>query len=66
MNLRKYTLQQLEDAVKTSYSYRQVLMKLSVAPAGGNYEILKKAITFLVWMIHISVDRAGIKVKNYQ
>jgi len=46
MNLRKYTLQQLEDAVKTSYSYRQVLMKLSVAPAGGNYEILKKAITF--------------------
>jgi len=44
MRLRKYTPEQLADAVKTSYSYRQVLKKLSVAPAGGNYEVLKKAI----------------------
>ena len=46
MRLRKYTLQQLEEAVRTSYSYRQTLIKLSVVPAGGNYEVLKKAINY--------------------
>ena len=44
MKLHKYTLQQLKAAVKTSTSMRQVLVKLGVAPYGGNYEILKKSI----------------------
>lgn len=44
MKLIKYSLDQLKDAIKTSYSYRQVLQKLKVKAAGGNYLVLKKAI----------------------
>lgn len=44
MKLRKYTLEQLEQAVKLSVSLRQVLEKLNIIPAGGNYSTLKKAI----------------------
>jgi len=44
MNLRKYTEEQLTEAVRTSFSYRQVLQKLNVAAYGGNYTVLKKAI----------------------
>lgn len=46
MKLRKYTPEQLRQAVKESFTYRQVLKKLNVIPAGGNYETLKKAIAF--------------------
>ncbi|MCW8934979.1 MAG: HNH endonuclease [Gammaproteobacteria bacterium] len=46
MNLYKYTLQQLQLAVKNSYSLRQALLKLNVAAYGGNYTVLKKAIKF--------------------
>jgi len=45
MNLHKYTLQQLITAISESYSLRQTLILLNVAPYGGNYEVLKKAIT---------------------
>jgi len=44
MKLRKYTEQQLTEAVKTSFSLAQTLKKLGVAPYGGNYLVLKKAI----------------------
>lgn len=44
MKLLKYTLEQLQQAVKNSTNYRQTLTKLNVIPAGGNYQILKKAI----------------------
>lgn len=44
MKLRKYTLEQLKEAVKTSISYRQVLSKIGLAPKGGNYQTLKRAI----------------------
>lgn len=44
MKLRKYTPEQLIAAVATSRSLRQVLSRLDVAPAGGNYEVLRKAI----------------------
>ena len=44
MNLHKYSEEQLIEAVKTSTSYRQVLRKLGVAPYGGNYDVLRKAI----------------------
>ncbi|MGD8784757.1 MAG: HNH endonuclease signature motif containing protein [Thioalkalispiraceae bacterium] len=44
MKLHKYTLQQLQEAVKASTSMRQVLQSLNVAPYGGNYDVLRKAI----------------------
>jgi 5-methylcytosine-specific restriction endonuclease McrA len=44
MNLYKYTPEQLRIAVADSRSMRQVLMSLHVAPMGGNYDVLRKAI----------------------
>jgi 5-methylcytosine-specific restriction endonuclease McrA len=46
MRLYKYTVEGLREAIRTSHSYRQVLQKLGVVPAGGNYTTLKKAIKF--------------------
>jgi len=46
MKLLKYTLEQLTQAIKESSNYRQTLDKLGVVPAGGNYQILKKAIKY--------------------
>ena len=50
MKLRKYDLSQLREAVKSSTSLRQVLEALGVAPYGGNYEVLRRAIH------HFSLD----------
>jgi len=44
MKLRKYTLQQLIEAVKESSSIRETLTKLNVMPMGGNYDIFRKAV----------------------
>jgi hypothetical protein len=44
MKLRKYTEHQLAEAVKNSTSLAQTLSKLGIAPYGGNYVVLKKAI----------------------
>mgnify|MGYP000129391452 CR=1 FL=1 len=41
---RKYTDNQFIDAVRLSTSYRQVLSKLGLKEAGGNYSVLKKRI----------------------
>lgn len=41
MRFRKYTKEQLYEAVKTSKSIRQVLILLNVAPHGGNYKVIK-------------------------
>lgn len=46
MKLKKYNLEQLKQAVETSISIRQALIKLNVKEAGGNYTIFKKAIKF--------------------
>lgn len=46
MKLYKYTVEQLQEAVGSSTSLRQVLIKLKVKPAGGNYSTLKKAIKY--------------------
>ncbi len=46
MKLKKYTLEQLKEAVKTSYSIRQTLMKLNVSEYGGNYRVFNKAVVF--------------------
>lgn len=39
MKLKKYTLEELQDAVANSTSIRQALKLLKVKPAGGNYKI---------------------------
>ena len=44
MKLRKYDQRRLEEAVKKSTSLRQALEVLGVAPYGGNYEVLRRAI----------------------
>lgn len=41
---RRWTEEQLRDAVINSFSYRQVLSKLGLREAGGNYEQIKKYI----------------------
>lgn len=41
---RKYTLPQLEEAIKTSTSMLECIKKLGLIPAGGNYEQFKKAV----------------------
>jgi hypothetical protein len=40
----KYTIEQLKEAITTSNSIREVLMRLNIIPAGGNYATLKKQI----------------------
>lgn len=42
---RSWTIEQLEKAVKSSLSYRKVLIKLNLRPTGGNYDQLKKYIS---------------------
>ena len=41
---RSWTIQQLEEAARTSKSYRQVLKRLGLREAGGNYDQVKKYI----------------------
>lgn len=55
MRLFKYTEEQLREAVATSPSYRQVLQKLNVKAAGGNYATLRKAIK------HFDLDTSHMK-----
>jgi 5-methylcytosine-specific restriction endonuclease McrA len=50
MKLRKYDQVRLREAVKNSTSLRQALEALGVAPYGGNYEVLRRAIR------HFSLD----------
>ncbi|PIS17121.1 MAG: hypothetical protein COT61_00290 [Candidatus Portnoybacteria bacterium CG09_land_8_20_14_0_10_44_13] len=45
MKKRKWTINQLEKAVVTSFSYRGVLHKIGLREAGGNYAQVKKYIT---------------------
>lgn len=42
-----YSEIQLREAISTSLSYAQVLIKLNIIPAGGNYSTLKKRISSL-------------------
>lgn len=60
MNLRhKYSEKQLRDAIDSSYSYRQVLIKLDIVPAGGNYQTLKKRIS------NLEIDISHFKDKGW-
>ena len=44
MSKRLWTKEELKKAIKNSYSYRQVLSKIGLKEAGGNYVQLKKYI----------------------
>jgi len=46
VKLRKYSERQLIEAVKRGTSMRQVLQLLRVAPYGGNYDVLRKALRY--------------------
>ena len=59
MKLRKYTVEQLKEAVKTSHSYRQALKKLGVAPYGGNYDVIRKAI------FHFEIDSSHFRGQGW-
>jgi hypothetical protein len=50
MKLRKYTEIDLKNAVKSSFSFAQTLKNLNIAPCGGNYLVLKRAIA------HFNID----------
>lgn len=41
---KKWTIPELSEAVSNSYSVREVIKKLGLIPAGGNYVQVKKAI----------------------
>ena len=41
---RSWTEEKLKEAVKSSTSFRQIIFKLGLVPAGGNYDQLKKYI----------------------
>ena len=55
MKLHKYSKEQLIEAVKASTSMRQILLKLNVAPYGGNYDVLRKALQ------HFNLDTSHFK-----
>jgi len=44
MERHKYSVDNLKNAVKNSRSIRQVLDKLGIVPAGGNYQTVKRRI----------------------
>ncbi len=46
MKLFKYTEAELVEAIALSNSMRQTLIRLNVAPFGGNYDVLRKAINY--------------------
>ena len=59
MSRRSWTKEQLEDAVQKSTSIRQVLGKLNLREAGGNYEQVKK------YIAEFSLDTGHFKGKGW-
>jgi hypothetical protein len=55
MKLHKYSELELINAVSISTSMRQTLINLNVAPFGGNYDVLRKAIK------HFNLDTSHFK-----
>jgi hypothetical protein len=65
MKLRKYTEPQLREAILNSTSLHQVLFKLNVAPYGGNYVGLSKAIKYFDLDISHFKGQAWSKGKRF-
>ena len=55
MRRRSWSIEQLQNAVKYSFSYRQVLAKLGLREAGGNYDQLKK------YILELKIDISHFK-----
>lgn len=47
MNKKKWTDEQFINAVKTSFSYAEVLRKIGLKEAGSNYDTVKRKIAEL-------------------
>lgn len=65
MKNRKYTKEQFIEAVKNSTSIRQVLNKLNISPAGGNYKCFHKLIEDLSLDISHFTGQAHNRDKRY-
>lgn len=65
MNKRTWTEPELKDAVKNSTSLRQVLNKLGLREAGGNYKIIKGWIEKLNFDSSHFLGRGHLKGKSH-
>lgn len=55
MKIRKYSIEQLKTAVENSTSFRQVMIKLGLAPKGGNYQTLHRLVNkYNISVLHFS------------
>jgi len=57
--MKKYSKEQLTEAVKNSISIRQVITKLNLIPAGGNYATVKRYIEYY------SIDTSHFKGQGH-
>ena len=55
MKYKSYTENELTEAIETSISKRQVLIKLGLAPLGGNYDTINRA-----------VERLGLDISHFK
>jgi len=62
---RTYTDEQFVEAVKTSLSYRQVLSKLGLKQAGGNYAVMKQRIQSMGLDVSHMTGQAHLKGKTH-
>lgn len=68
MSKRKWTDEQLIEAVETSLSYAEVMRKLGLKPAGSNYDTVKRKISeFNLDTSHMTGQawNQGDRYKNY-
>lgn len=59
MKRRIYQKQELEEVVNKSFSIREVLVKLQIIPAGGNYHTMKK------YLLKYDIDISHFKGKGW-
>jgi len=59
MRTRSYSEKQLRKAVKESISYRQVILKLGLKTAGGNYQSIKSLVK------RLAIDVSHFKGKGW-
>ena len=62
MKKRSWTEEQLKNAVKSSFSYRQTIKKLFLMPTGGNYKQIKNILKNLILLLAILKVVRGIRV----
>lgn len=64
---RSWTDEQLVEAVKSSFSYRSVLKKLLLVPAGGNYDQIKRRVVELkIDVTHFTGSRWNVGEQRRQ